>query len=439
MSQFPERVRALTDFEGSDYLRYPLPHAERVKHLESWLREALIIPFAYDGVVDQNGSFVSHNQKIAEINERAVQVREGQVGEARVRAEFKGIIRLEALLNNAEVGDVLFLFSPPGSTEEGFGAGDLRRLSFTYIFEVGKGVGDNKKSVRAIAIPSPEISPITQLQQFTDIFADIDMLTYISPSEKLIDRKLVASPILVSGLRKEEREGKLDRYVNTFIGKSWDELEKVLESGLKLRNDEHAEKRRKSLIQSISWQIRRYVDEGDGARLNNIGEAARVVMAREASGHYLGMTPTLLLVEYRMTESAMWLQMQYQLADENEKQHLLLNYGAQLGVSERHLRDVREAILNDPNAIGMLQGSACGGGGLGDAMSGMSGRFGQMMMGRGHLLERQLEAIKNNASESSSSSEMKCVTCPFCSALVDAIVTSDKIQCPKCLKTASRG
>lgn len=34
--------------------------------------------------------------------------------------------------------------------------------------------------------------------------------------------------------------------------------------------------------------------------------------------------------------------------------------------------------------------------------------------------------------------EMKCVTCPFCKKLVDAIVTEAKIKCPKCKKEVSK-
>lgn len=33
---------------------------------------------------------------------------------------------------------------------------------------------------------------------------------------------------------------------------------------------------------------------------------------------------------------------------------------------------------------------------------------------------------------------MPCVTCPFCSQLVDAILTKETISCPKCKVTVSR-
>lgn len=34
---------------------------------------------------------------------------------------------------------------------------------------------------------------------------------------------------------------------------------------------------------------------------------------------------------------------------------------------------------------------------------------------------------------------MKCVTCPFCKATVDAILTEKTIACPKCKVKVSRG
>lgn len=439
MSTGAERVRNLTDFQGSDYLRFPLPHEERVKHLESWLREALVLPFSYNGAIDAEGNFVSFGQKMVEINERAVEARIGQVGEARVRAEMEGVVRLEKVFNEAKVGDVVFLFSPPGSREEGFGVDNQRRLSFTYIFEITEGSGTDKKSIRAIAIPAPEISPHTHVKQFSDIFADIGMVALTTLSETKLDRKLVSTPFLVSGMSEGTKTRNLDAYTQAFVGKNWGEIEKSIKDGLKLQEDEYAEERRKSLIHTISWQIRRYVDERDGARLNNIGEAARIVMAREASGHYPDMIPKLFLEEYNKTEGAMWMQLQYKLADRKEKDILFSKYGAQLVISKIHLNEVRDAILRDPNAKAMLTGSSCGGGGIDETLESSNGKFGQFGGGRGHILESLMDSIKDSATEYSSSSEMKCVTCPFCSQLVDAIVTSDKIVCPSCHKSASRG
>lgn len=438
VSQAKEK-RSLTDLQGSDYLRFPLPHEERVKHLESWLREALILPFSYSASIDKLGQFVSFGQKMVEINEHAVEVRKGQVGEERVKAEMEGVVRLEELFNQADPGDLLFLFSPPGSTEEGFGSHDQRRLSFTYIFEVNEGKGDDKKSVRAIAIPSPEISPLIQMKQFSDVFVKEEMTALTKRGNDPIDRKLVATPILISKLVPEERVQKLDKYVRSYVGKSWEEIEETIDNGLKLQNDEHAEVRRKSLIESISWQIRRYVDEGNGLRLNNIGEATRVVLAREASGHYLNVEPEELLAEYQKTEGAMWMQLQYQLAGEEEQRRQARDYGAELFIAERHLRSIREALANDPGVAGILMGSSCGGGGLGGALDFIGDKYGELVTSRGHILELQLESLKENSGESTSSGEMKCVTCPFCSQVVDAIVTSDKISCPSCGKSASRG
>ena len=438
MSSKKECCRSLTDLEGSDYLRYPLPQTETVKHLESWLREAMILPFSYEASINSNGEFVSFGQKMVEINEHAVQVRKGQVGEDRVKAEMEGVIKVEELLNSAQVGDLLFLFSPPGLSEEGFGKQDQRRLSFTYIFEVGEGQNGDKKCVRAIAIPAPEISPHTQIKQFTDVFGDNQAVSFPMESTEHIDRKLVATPILITKLSKESREKKLGQYTKSYIGKEWSELEDIIDRGLKLQNDELAESRRKSLIESISWQIRRYVDSQDGLRLNNIGEAARVVLAREASGHYLEMTSEELLDEYSKTENSMWVQLQYQNADVEEKIGLVREYGTEIAASERHIRYVREALLADPNASSILEGSACGGGGFGDVLNGIGiGKFGEIVLGRGHLIEKQLEALNENVNSISES--MKCVKCPFCSEMVDAIVTSEKIECPKCHNSASRG
>jgi len=402
------KSRSLTDLAGSDYLTYPLPHTERVKHLESWLREALILPYSYEAEIDANGKFVSFGQSLVEINERAVSVREGQVGEKRVKAEMLGVMRLEVLLNEAEIGDLLFLFSPPGNRDEGFGASGERRLSFSYIFEVLPGKDESKKNIRAVAIPVLEIDPQVQIEQFASTFGNTGVVGMSTVSSEPIDRKLVATPVLVSGLGEVEKHRKLTEYTNKFAGKSWDEIEAIIANGLKLKEDEWAEQRRKSLIESISWQIRRYVDEGDSARLNNIGEATRVVLAREASGHYLKMKPSELLEEYLKT-------------------------------ANQHLQEVRLVLLRDSNANEILSGSACGGGGLGEALESLQVlKGGGMVVGRGHILEQQLASLKE-ASQYVGNDKMECVTCPFCSAIVDAILTPDKIVCPKCNKSASRG
>lgn len=437
MSHNCEWVRSLTDLEGSDYLRYQLPHSERVKHLESWLREALILPFSYDAAIDANGDFISFGQKMVEINEHALEVRKGQVGEARVKAEMEGVVRLEELLNKAEVGDTLFLFSPPGLTEEGFGQAGQRRLSFTYIFQVEEGINGDKRRVRSIAIPTLEISAETQVKQFSNVFLEADVVAITDNKDQVpIDRKLVSTPILVTGLDESTKAAKLDEYMRVYSGKSWDELEKVIENGLKLKEDEHAEGRRKSLINSISWQIRRYVDERDSKRLNNIGEAARVVLAREASGHFLGMTPEELLSEYSKTENSMWIQIQYQCASSTKQAEIVEEYGDQIVASEMHLRSIRDSLVADPRAFEILSGSACGGGGMGEAIDAITVDYGKVVIGSGHLIERTLEKLKE---PTSSNESMSCVTCPFCKEIVDAIVTAEKIECPKCHETASRG
>ena len=123
------------------------------------------------------------------------------------------------------------------------------------------------------------------------------------------------------------------------------------------------------------------MDSQDGLRLNNIGEAARVVLAREASGHYLEMTSEELLDEYSKTENSMWVQLQYQNADVEEKIGLVREYGTEIAASERHIRYVREALLADPNASSILEGSACGGGGFGDVLNGIGiGKFGEIVL-----------------------------------------------------------
>lgn len=47
-------------------------------------------------------------------------------------------------------------------------------------------------------------------------------------------------------------------------------------------------------------------------------------------------------------------------------------------------------------------------------------------------------SLSESKSSSLSSDSMDCVTCPFCKETVDAIVTADKIECPKCHQTAAR-
>lgn len=58
------------------------------------------------------------------------------------------------------------------------------------------------------------------------------------------------------------------------------------------------------------------------------------------------------------------------------------------------------------------------------------GRNSNDMYGTGSIFKSEkgsAEAVSNAAS-----GDMKCVTCPFCHEMVDAIVTSSKIECPEC-------
>ncbi len=427
------KERLHTDLEFSDYLVYPAEFAEIRAGIESWLREALIAPFSYEGMID-NGVFKAFGQGMVEMAEHGLSERVGQVGQARAQADLEGIDKVQNWLKNtAEDGDLLVLLSPPGSEKEGFGADGQRRLSFTQL-GVAEIAGHERK-IRMVSIPEKEISIPTQVGRIAQIWEEPSFVW--RQKTQMNDKALVASPLFIS---KNKIGNGIEEYIKLQGKTGWEQIERELENGLSLAEDEKAESRRKSLIDSIAWQVRRYVDEEDASRLNNIGLVSRIVMAREAAGKYLGKSGEEILEEYGQIESAMWLKKQFRSKNFIHKIGEWIKPSAEAHAASRIIANLQDQLQNEPEVQEMLLGSSCGGGGLGDLFEEGS-NLGKMGMQGSYLeqLAQKALGIDKDKKEDASAETMSCVKCPFCKKIVDAIVTADKITCPSCNSSANRG
>lgn len=422
-----ERERTHTDIEFSDYLIYPGSFEEIRAGIESWLREALIAPFSYEGSIE-DGRFKAFGQDMVVMAEHGLSERVGQVGMERAQADLIGVDRIHRWLRDEAMdGDLVVLLSPPGTKEEGFGAEGQRRLSFTQFGIVN--IAEENRKVRMISIPEKEVSIESHIGRLEKIWQEPSFVW--RSKVKRDDKGLVSTPLFI---KRESVGNGLDEYCSLQGKDGWKAIENELQSGLALKEDIHAEQRRKSLIDTVAWQVRRYVDERNAARLNNIGLVARVVMAREATGKYLNWDSQRLLNEYEEIENAMWFKRQYGKKNIINKVENWVLHGAQASQAWRVIKKLQGQLSREADVQEMLLGSSCGGGGFEGIIS---GRFG--------VVNSYLDSIANRAlgiqkKESNSSSEkMLCVTCPFCRQMVDADVTVDKISCPKCHKSASRG
>ncbi len=420
---FVSKERLHTDIELRDILQYPVSENEIRAGLESWMREALIKPFAYTGeMVD--GAFVAFGQNMVTMAQHGLEERIGQVGEARARADLAGVERICTWLRDeAENGDVLCLLSPPGSVEEGFGAHGERRLSFTQFGVVAKEAG--RTSVRMISIPEREISIRDHIWRLHQVWDDAT-LPWLRSTEKT-DRGLVSTPLFIPA--RYVGNG-LDTYAKIQGKSGWQEIEHELLMGMKLEGDELSVPRRHSLIDTITWQTLRYVDEQDAERLDNISQAARFVMAREAAGKYIRWTSEQIGREYLEVEGAMWFKEQYKHLSSVERLVHWMSRGAETVAAYQILHRLQEQLGREQDVREMLAGSSCGGGGIGDLLGRGSGSYFEE-------LGRKAQGLEGSSGEESSTT-MKCVQCPFCHETVDAIVTSSKIKCPSCKKEVSR-
>jgi len=425
------RERSHTDLEFSDYIRYRASFGEIKAGIESWLREAVIAPFSYIGSVE-NGEFVAFGQGMVRMAEHGLEERINQVGQERAEADLEGVKLIETWLREvAKDGDVVCLLSPPGSEEEGFGANGQRRLSFTQ-FGVVK-VEGAKREVRMVSIPEKEITISEHIMRINEVWGE-----YVGEwlrKVKKTDRGLVATPLFIPAMYVGDG---LNQYAILQGRQGWQEIEQALENGLSIKEDQKAIKRRKSLINSIAWQVARFVEENNASRLNNIGLVARIVMAREAAGKYLGWEAEKLLAEYSEIESAMWFKKQYSSKTTLQQMGDWVLHGAQAIQAYQIISRLRQQLAVEYDVREMLMGSSCGGGGIGDLWEGNSlGR----MVGQGNYLDNLASralGINDNEKHSESETKMECVTCPFCHKTVDAILTSDKIKCPECKAEVSR-
>lgn len=427
------KERLHTDLEFSDYLIYPAEFSEIRAGIESWLREALVAPFSYEGVIE-GGAFKAFGQDMVVMAEHGLSERVGQVGQARAQADLEGIDKIQDWLKNiASDGDLLVLLSPPGSEEEGFGADGQRRLSFTQLGIAE--IENQKRKIRMVSIPEKEISILTHIERIKNIWEEPSFVW--RQKTQLTDKGLVSSPLFIP---KDKIGNGIEEYLKLQGKSGWGQVEAELENGLALKDDEKALARRKSLIDSIAWQVRRYVDENDASRLNNIGLVARIVMAREAAGKYLNKTSEEILDEYDQIESAMWLKKQYRNKNVIQKIGEWIKPSAEAVVANQIIANLQIQLQNEPEVQEMLMGSSCGGGGLGD-LFGEGSNLAKMGLQGSYLEQLASKALglDKNKKEDTSSETMSCVKCPFCKKIVDAKVTADKITCPSCNSSASRG
>jgi len=426
--RFPEQhERSHTDIEFSDYLIYPGSLGEIRAGIESWLREALIAPFSYEGVIEE-GRFKAFGQDMVVMAEHGLAERVGAVGQARAEADLAGVEKIHRWLRDeAKDGDLMILLSPPGTEKEGFGSNGQRRLSFTQ-FGIASITEENSR-VRMISIPEKEISIDSHIGRISKIWEEPSFVW--RGLVKRDDRGLVSTPIFIN---KENLGGGLEKYVKMQGKKGWNQVEEELKNGLALQEDENATVRRRSLIDSIAWQVRRYIDEKDAPRLNNIGLAARIVMAREAAGKYLKWDHNRILNEYTEIESALWFKKEYSKKNLFEKAGERVFNSAQINVVWNVIRRLQGQLREEDDVREMLTGSSCGGGGFEDLMSGRLGAQGNYL----DSLASRASSLIQNESDKTSTETMKCVQCPFCKETVDAQVTPEKITCPKCHESASR-
>lgn len=423
-----ERERTHTDIEFSDYLRYPGSFEEIRAGIESWLREAVIAPFSYEGSVEE-GRFRAFGQDMVAMAEHGLAERVGRVGYERAVADLSGVDKIHKWLRDeARNGDLVVLLSPPGTEEEGFGALGQRRLSFTQFGIVT--IQGEQRQIRMISIPEKEIPIDEHIGRIEQIWREPSFVwkSKVAPN----DRGLVSSPLFI---RKAEVGNGLDEYVRMQGKQSWQAIEQELLQGLALVEDEKAQARRKSLIDSIAWQVRRYVDENDAKRLNNIGLAARVVMAREAARKYSLWDAERLLKEYDEVESAMWFQREYRNKSIVDKLGDRIWRGAEASAAWRIIKRVQDQLQAESDVRGMLMGSSCGGGGFDGLIPGKFEITGSYM---DSLASRAL-GLQQNESKSTSTETMKCVKCPFCKRTVDAVVTPTTIECPECHEKVAKG
>ncbi len=422
-----ERERTHTDIEFSDYLRYPGSFAEIRAGIESWLREAIIVPFSYEGVIE-DGKFKSFGQDMVEMAKHGKTERIGQVGYERADADLIGIERIHTWLRDeAQDGDLIILLSPPGTEEEGFGAHGQRRLSFTQ-FGLARIHGTDRR-VRMISIPEKEVSIEQHIGRIEQIWGEPSFVWRRKVERD--DRGLVSTPLFI---KQGDVGNGIDQYVRLQGKDGWQQVEQELQNGLALQEDENAIQRRRSLIDTIAWQVRKYIDERNAPRLNNIGLVARIVMAREAASKYLNKTTDYIVEEFDKIESAQWYRAQL---NRRRLAPAVAEYtykSPEAVVAYKILDRLQRQLSEEADVREMLMGSSCGGGGIDDFMSGR-------LEGRGNyldLLANRAPGLQKEESTSESSTKMECVKCPFCHKTVDAILTSSKIKCPECKAEVSR-
>lgn len=419
--------RTHTDIEFSDYLLYPGSFEEIKAGIESWLREALIAPFSYEAVIE-DGRFKAFNQDMVEMAEHGLAERVGGVGQARAEADLVGIDKIHKWLRfEASDGDLIVLLSPPGSETEGFGANGQRRLSFTQFGVVS--IENDIRRVWMISIPEKEISIDQHMGRIEKIWEEPSFVW--RSKVKRDDRGLVSTPLFI---KRDKVQNGLEEYVNLQDKKGWKQVEEELKNGLALQEDENSVKRRKSLIDTIAWQVRRYIEEKDAPRLNNIGLVARIIMAREAASKYLKWTPAKLLEEYDEVESAMWFKKRYGAKNIVNKVGDWILHGAEAAQAWSVIRRLQGQLRGEMDVREMLMGSSCGGGGIDDFMSDRFEAKGSFL----DSLASRASGLQKEDSSSESSTKMECVKCPFCHKTVDAILTSSKIKCPECKAEVSR-
>ncbi|TXH00836.1 MAG: hypothetical protein E6R05_06445 [Candidatus Moraniibacteriota bacterium] len=422
------KERGHTDIEFSDYLKYPGSIEEIRAGVESWLREAVVAPFSYNAKIVGH-RFTAFGQGMVEMAEHGIEEHKGRVGEKRAEADLIGIKSIEDWLNKeANDGDLIVLLSPPGTEAEGFGKHGQRRLSFTQFGFVTR--QDGELLVRMISMPEKEIPLESQVSRVEQIWGN-SIRAWLESVERS-DRGLVSKPIFI---RRTQVSDGVERYVKMMGKTDWQQVENELDKGLELQNDPESVDRRRSLIGTITWQVVRYVKERDASRLNNIGLAARYVMAREATGKYHSWTQQQINDEYEEVERALWIK---KLVSNRSGVGIaveLLSHGIYSVMANKTLSRIQSELATEFDVQELLLGSSCGGGGFGALWEGGDlNRMGNM----GSYMDNLASGAKAKSETSTESSTMKCVKCPFCHETVDAIVTSDAIKCPSCKKEAKR-
>lgn len=263
-----EKETRITDVAPTLYIhnesQRPLESIEQIQEdLWTWWAEADLRPSPIKLLVKNNRLEDKYGNDLVLQAKAGAIIRKGSVEKNRVDAETLGVERLRDLLLSSESKDGVVYISPPGAQEEGFGAENRRRLSFTYLYHVG-----NAGRIHFLAIPELELSVNDHLLKINDQI-DRDKTKEIVGEELggIDNRKVVAYPFIANS------ENALDLLAKKFGYENLIDLWRIALEAKRLRG------RVGDLIKHSSKRIWDACQNMDNERLEVLGDVFRGVVA----------------------------------------------------------------------------------------------------------------------------------------------------------------